>query len=90
MAEPDAGLDIDKELTELNILSILNDKDWRDESTQEDNWRKPEDGKNSNVRWGGYSIHDENQQFNSSLLLENKINQPIDSRKAAPQFKLRF
>ena len=83
-ADPESNLDIDKEVPELNVMAILNEKQWREDELSEGEWRRQESGSGSNARWGGYSIHDENPQ------LDTGSKTILDNRHAAPQFRLKF
>lgn len=87
LADPESSLDINKELPELNVMAILNEKQWREEKSEEDGWRESKNSSGSNSRWGGYSIHEANDDL---LTIESHEGLILDSRKAASQFKLRF
>lgn len=89
-ADPESNLDIDKELPELNVLSILNDEEWRKKEEEEQQWRKPGVNSNSNVRWGGYSARDENEDVPGLIPFVPEVDQELDNRKAVQQFRFKF
>ncbi len=88
MAEPESNLDIDNEVPELNVLSILNEEDWRNIDSEE-KWRRPQEKSASKVRWGGYSIHQENEQVPGMIPTEAELD-TMDRRKPVSQFNLEF
>ena len=88
MAETESNFDVDTNLTELNILVILNEDDWRSKGSDEE-WRKPEEQSDSKVRWGGYSIHQESDQQPGLIPTKSELD-TIDRRKPVSQFKMKF
>ena len=89
-ADPESNLDFDKELPELKVLSILNDEEWRKKEEEEQQWRKPGENSNSNVRWGGYSARDENEDVPGLIPFVPEVDQELDNRKAVQQFRFKF
>ena len=92
IADPKLGKELDNELLDLNISPMLNEKDgWRNDNVEQQDWRKSDNAEESNVSWGAISIYKDTKQLPPGLTpIENEIEQSVDSRKPATQFRLKF
>lgn len=92
IADPELSKELNNELLDLNVTAILNEKgNWRKGDTEQQGWRKSDNDKNSNVRWGAVSIYEDTKKLPPGFTpTEADVEPAVDSRKAATQFKLKF
>lgn len=91
IADQNIPLDLDLALDSANVENILDRKDWRESTTeQESNWRQKPAQSSPEYTWGAISIYEDNKELEPIIPGVNEPSSVVDIKEAAPKFQLRF
>lgn len=90
IAEQNIPLDLNLDIDAGNAKNILAREDWREPRGEDNNWRKKSVVTDTNNNWNATSIYQNDNQLAPILSDDIKPGGVLDSRQAAPTFKLRF
>lgn len=91
IADQNIPLDLDLVLDPGNVENILDRKDWRESTAeQESNWRQKPVQASPKYTWGAISIYEDNKELEPIIPGVNEPTSVVDTKEAAPKFQLRF
>ncbi|MEM8844886.1 MAG: hypothetical protein AAGB35_07580 [Pseudomonadota bacterium] len=84
-------LDLNLDLNQAEIDTIISRDDWREPSEEEENnWRQPTAEPEEEYRFGSKSIYEEDSRLEPVIPERTETGAILDRRKAEPNFKIRF
>ena len=86
----DQNIPLDLALDPGNIENILDRKDWRESTEEDNNWRQEPVQASPKYIWGAISIYEDNKELEPIVPGVNEPSSVVDTKEAAPKFKLRF